>query len=265
MSRLTRSLKSLIRRFSLGIALGAVLGFLTAPQRGRKTRQALNETTQTLGEATSKIGQALRSRWALLQERLETVDREEVRARQKEIMREAQAASRMLRQRAEEARQRMRLQAEAARRRLEEVETRPIPPAAGTLAEERRRGGRLPGSLILGGIVGAALGLLYAPRQGSQTREKLLTTSRQLREKAAPATARASVLVKEAAEASRPVIHETRQRLVQGVELAKENVRPKVEQARQNLGPKIEQAGQRVRRRLKEADESTAGVSQDGS
>jgi gas vesicle protein len=49
--------------------------------------------------------------------------------------------------------------------------------------EDRKRGGGF-GTLLFGGLIGAAIGLLYAPRAGEQTRRMLFDTSLEYKEKA---------------------------------------------------------------------------------
>ena len=46
------------------------------------------------------------------------------------------------------------------------------------------RGGEIIGAFVLGGLIGAALGILFAPKAGKETREQLNTWMDETKEKA---------------------------------------------------------------------------------
>jgi gas vesicle protein len=46
------------------------------------------------------------------------------------------------------------------------------------------RGGEIIGAFVLGGLIGAALGVLFAPKAGKETREQLNTWMDETKEKA---------------------------------------------------------------------------------
>lgn len=246
MNLIAQTVSSWTRRFALGLALGGLAGLLTAPQRGQRTREMLEDTGRVLGQTGTRLGRGLQSSWNLLRHRLESVDTDELRERQQEIMRDAQAASRLLRQRAEEASQRIRRQAEEARRNLERPDRESV--VARVRSEPPRRR-RLPGSFIVGGLIGATVGLLYAPKRGAQTRQQLAQTGRELRQKAAPAAGRAGAVARDVAERSRPLVEQTRERLAQGAE-----------EAQKRAGPTVERVGKVVRERVQQVKDTQGNV-----
>lgn len=246
------------RRFTAGAAVGAILGLLAAPQRGRETRRRLEETTRGV-----RGGLARGLAWA--QERLASVDAEELRARQEQLSREAQQAGRRLRERvrdaddlireaqaaSEQLRERGRQAGELLRLRAEEAQTRldRLAEEGARRARPRRRRSPLSGGLMLGALVGAAVGLLFAPKPGAETRRQLAARADDLRQRAEPALEKASGALREAAEASSPAL-----------QTAGRTLRSGAEQARERSRPAVERVGQAVRERLSDgaADTETA-------
>lgn len=84
-------------------------------------------------------------------------------------------------------------------------------------SEEGGGGGFLPG-FLLGGIVGAALALLFSPRVSDETRETIREKGIELRVKAEEAAARARVEADEIVSRGRAVWDEQRQRLEEAVD-----------------------------------------------
>lgn len=85
--------------------------------------------------------------------------------------------------------------------------------------------GRGPGffaGFLLGGIVGAAFGLLLAPRSGEETREMLMEKSGELRNVAEELSALAKAGADELLEASKTVVDEQRTKVEQAIQAGRE-------------------------------------------
>ncbi len=85
--------------------------------------------------------------------------------------------------------------------------------------------GRGPGffaGVLTGGIIGAALALVFAPRPGEETREILLEKSAELRNKAQELSALAKEGADELLERGKSVVEEQRAKVEEAIQAGKE-------------------------------------------
>jgi gas vesicle protein len=114
---------------------------------------------------------------------------------------------------------------------------------------------------VLGGIVGAAVGILIAPKSGAETRAELGERSEALRlraeEMAATVRERTGPAVSRVRDRVAPTVEEVRERVAPAVAGVRERVAPAVEGVRERVGSRIGRGGQ---------DGSTSeGADSDGS
>lgn len=85
-------------------------------------------------------------------------------------------------------------------------------------------------AFVTGGLIGATLGLLFAPRTGLETREKIEEGAKCAREKAREAAKTVRERAEEFAEVGKDKISEMRGKVEQSVEKIKEKVSQKKEE-----------------------------------
>ena len=93
--------------------------------------------------------------------------------------------------------------------------------------------------LILGGIVGAAVGLLIAPRSGAETRAEIGERSEALR-------LRAEEMAATMVERTAPAVAGVRDRVAPTVEEVRGRVAPAVTEVRERVTPAVEVVRERV-------------------
>jgi len=134
-----------------------------------------------------------------------------------------------------------------------------------------RRGGGVFGAFILGGLIGAVLGLLFAPRSGKETREMLADTAedywnqgKDLYETGVTKVTEVYSTGKETATAKseelRDKIDEARTRLKQQVGSVAESARAKVEKAVPATKEAVEEAGEAAKAGIDEAEKKAQGT-----
>ncbi len=113
-------------------------------------------------------------------------------------------------------------------------------------------GGSFILGFLIGGIVGAAVGLLIAPRSGQDTRAELAGRSEAWRNRAEEMAAnlreRAAPAVDNARERIAPAVDTARERIDPAVEAARERITPAVDAARERVTPIVEQVNTRLGR-----------------
>ncbi len=85
-----------------------------------------------------------------------------------------------------------------------------------------KRGPGFFAGFLTGGIIGAALALMFAPRPGEETREILLEKSSELRTKAQELSAKAKESADDLLEIGKTVIEEQRARVEEAIQAGKE-------------------------------------------
>ena len=85
-------------------------------------------------------------------------------------------------------------------------------------------------AFVTGGLIGATLGLLFAPRTGVETRERIEERAKGAREKARETAKTVRERAEEFAEAGKEKISEIRGKVEKSVEKIKEKVSPKKEE-----------------------------------
>ena len=106
-------------------------------------------------------------------------------------------------------------------------------------------GGSFIAGFLLGGIVGTLVGILLAPKPGSETRADLLVQSEALRERAEELAAR------------------VRERVGPAVEGVRERVGPAVEGVRERVAPVAERVTSRTGRRAAKPESDGGGPGSD--
>lgn len=102
-------------------------------------------------------------------------------------------------------------------------------------------GGSFVLGFLIGGIVGAAVGLLLAPRSGQDTRAELAGRSEAWRN-------RAEEMAANLRERAAPAVDTARERIDPAVESARERITPAVEGVRERVTPIVEQVNTRLGR-----------------
>ena len=102
-------------------------------------------------------------------------------------------------------------------------------------------GGSFVLGFLIGGIVGAAVGLLLAPRSGQDTRAELAGRSEAWRN-------RAEEMAASLRERTAPAVDNARERIDPAVESARERITPAVEGVRERVTPIVEQVNTRLGR-----------------
>ena len=113
-------------------------------------------------------------------------------------------------------------------------------------------GGSFVLGFLVGGIVGAAIGLLLAPRSGQDTRAELAGHSEAWRNRAEEMAAnlreRAAPAVDTARERIDPAVEAARERIAPAVDTARERITPAMEDVRERVTPIVEQVNTRLGR-----------------
>jgi len=126
--------------------------------------------------------------------------------------------------------------------------------------DDGRRGGSVFGAFLLGGMIGAVLGTLFAPRSGKETREMIAERSQDYVDQA------------------RDTYEEGREKLVEAVSTAKETateraeeLKGQVDEARDTLKTKVDEAAVAARGKVTEFGKDArsgiktgAGVAKEG-
>lgn len=107
---------------------------------------------------------------------------------------------------------------------------------------EHNNGGSFVTGFIIGGIVGAAVGMLLAPKSGSEMRADLARRSESWRARAEEIAAM------------------VRERMGPAMEGARERLGPAVEGMRERIGPVAERMGSRFGRAPEKATETNGGM-----
>lgn len=134
-----------------------------------------------------------------------------------------------------------------------------------------RRGGGVLGSFLLGGLIGAALGVLFAPRSGRETRELLADSAQgywnqgmEMYEtgvtKATEAYSSGKEVAAEKADELRGKIDEARNRLKEQVEVASDTARSKVVETVPAAKDVVSKAGDTVRTATDTAEKKAQGA-----
>lgn len=92
---------------------------------------------------------------------------------------------------------------------------------------EEEEGGLFPNGLIIGGLIGLALGILYAPSPGSETRAKLKEKIKELKEDSEKAVEEIKESSEKLIETTKSAIEEGLSRLSVAVEEAKRAAKEK--------------------------------------
>ena len=129
-------------------------------------------------------------------------------------------------------------------------------------------GGSFVLGFLIGGIVGAAVGLLIAPRSGQDTRAELAGRSEAWRNRAEEMAAnlreRAGAGVDSARDRIGPTIDTARERINPTIDSARERISPAVEGVRDRVSPIVEQVNTRLGRTNSE-ETGPADTSQDAA
>jgi gas vesicle protein len=131
-----------------------------------------------------------------------------------------------------------------------------------------RRGGGLFGAFLLGGLIGAALGLLFAPRAGRETREMLMEKGEELldqskdiyengRERIVEAYESGKVVADERTAELRTKVEEVRERLKDQVGDASVTAKAKVAEFRTEADKGIDKGAEAARKGLDVAEDKT--------
>ena len=111
---------------------------------------------------------------------------------------------------------------------------------------------------LVGGIVGAAVGLLLAPKSGQDTRAELIERSEAWR-------GRAEEMAAELRARAAPTVETARERIAPAVETARERVAPAVETARERVTPIVEEVNTRLGRSQTPEDGAASDAPPEGS
>lgn len=113
---------------------------------------------------------------------------------------------------------------------------------------EHDNGGSFVIGFLVGGIVGAAIGLMLAPKTGADTRQLITQRSDAWRSRAEEMAANLSGQVG-------PAIDSARERVAPTIENVRSRVEPAVESVRERVNPVVEQVSARIPRK-QSADEA---------
>ncbi|TLM65776.1 MAG: YtxH domain-containing protein [Actinobacteria bacterium] len=105
-----------------------------------------------------------------------------------------------------------------------------------------RRGSGLFGAFLLGGLIGAALGLLFAPRSGKETRDLIAEKGREYWEDAGELYDQGVAKATELYEAGREKAAETADDVRGRVDVARERLRETVAEASRGAKPAVSKA-----------------------
>ena len=103
-------------------------------------------------------------------------------------------------------------------------------------------GGSFAIGFIIGGLVGAAAALLFAPKKGSETRSDLLVRSQAMRSRAEELAAQAR--------------SQAQDRATVGMATAKERIGPAYEGVRERVTPVVDQVSSRIAHNNRDASAS---------
>lgn len=107
---------------------------------------------------------------------------------------------------------------------------------------EHDNGGSFVIGFLVGGIVGAAIGLMLAPKSGADTRQLITQRSEAWRSRAEEMAANLSGQIG-------PAIETARERVNPTIENVRSRVEPAVESVREKVNPVVEQVSARIPRR----------------
>ena len=102
-------------------------------------------------------------------------------------------------------------------------------------------GGSFVLGFLVGGIVGAAVGLLLAPRSGEDTRAELAGRSEAWRN-------RAEEMAANLRERAAPAVDTARERIAPAVDTARDRINPAIDAARERVTPIVEEVNTRLGR-----------------
>lgn len=115
--------------------------------------------------------------------------------------------------------------------------------------DDRRGGGGVFSAFLLGGIVGAVLGLLFAPRSGKETRDMLQQKGQEYLDEGKEMYETGREKVTGIVESGREMVPEKTAEL-----------RSKIEETRERLKEQVGQASQAARERISKTTEATEGA-----
>jgi gas vesicle protein len=167
-------MKMILLKVMAGLTLGVAAGVLFAPQHGAETRQQLAKGTARLRSKAKELASSVResdTRRRLMEAsaRMGTGIAEAATSVGQQVGHTVGSARQRMRNEAGEASGYHELHEEhdSQRRDLENESEKPVSSS--------------PAWILMGGLLGVAIGILMAPKPGRETREELARRARQLR------------------------------------------------------------------------------------
>jgi gas vesicle protein len=202
---------NLMSKLIMGMAIGAAIGILLAPKRGREMREDIMEQGDRVKSRAPELAENVREQGEKVRSGLSGVTGMVASTRER-----MGSMAREMRERASSSGDDMN---DRISRALER-HTTTMHQRVRTQKSQEMRGKRGPSNkgLIIGGLIGATAGILMAPRPGSETRRNLMEQTRDLK-------ARTDRLANEVKEKAGPQIERAREQASSMAEDAKQRMR----------------------------------------